>query len=373
MRTGISVRPAPRRRSLWSVLLLAAALPSGFAAEANPEDLLAAAETRLTAGDLDGAEAALGDLRRLVSATPEWDPDGTFSRRTIPRLESRLARLRSALEVLDTLYETRLREVGPPRVESEGDLLTACVEWAAATLRRIQKEGEEQMAAALPDLRDRAALVRTDRHARAERRLEAEVLRRMSEALEAELDRGLQGDQRSEALRTRLDVVKRSTVDLAVERDAMRKEMDRYQHRIDLLLQVVAELIASGSGPRPDVSEFDSDPIGNIFQRFLRSEQAEVESHPPVSAAERRFWKDRLRRHKNYNRILAAAGIASDQSGALAGLEASVKRVSPWAAGTSGATAAAWGVRIGLALLNGAAAWLGWWASRAGQAGTAGP
>jgi hypothetical protein len=392
-----------RNRSASDRLVLAVllALGTGFVASAtgpdpDPNELLETARGQLTAGDLDGAGKSLADLRGLLSVTPEWDPDGMFSDTLLPEMEGRLMRLRTTLAALDQLVAERQRTVRPPRAASEEDILPKFTDWARTTIRDIRAEAEARVAAGLPDPADRAILVRTGAYAAAQRRLEAVVLRRMAESLGRELDRILAEDERSDALKTRLDVVKRSTVDLAVERGRLRDELQECRDRIesersecsdrlemqreegrerlvecrqelDRYIQVLSDMLMEGEEASPEPAESESDPVGNVFASVLDHDLERLRSQTAHSPLERSRWRRSLSRYRHYNRVLASARVASDQGARIRTLEAAVNDIPVETVEPPVARGSAGRIWIPLAMLTLATALLGWWLGRRGR------
>jgi hypothetical protein len=393
------MRSRSARKSFSLAVLVAFGTGVVYAAAApgpDPNELFETARKRLAAGDLESAGSLLADLRQMVSTTPEWDPDGMFAGTLLPQMEARLGRLRMTLEDLQRLVEERQMTVRPPQAVSDDDILPKFTGWARTTIQEIRTEAEAMVAANLPDPADRAILTRTEDWATVERRLEAMVLRRMAESLQRELDRIFERDERSDAMQTRLDVVKRSTVDLAVERgqlqddlkecqDRLERERGEFRDQIDMqveegrenlvkcrqeldrYIRVLSEMLLDENEPAPDPEQYESDPVGSVFATVLEQDLQRLRTQQSQSPQELARWRRNLGRYRHYNRVLTSARVAADQGERIGTLEAALNEVPIEIEEPTGASTPIGRIWLPLAILTLATAVAGWWLGRRGR------
>lgn len=297
-----------------------------IAAGPDPYQLAGSARQHLIRGDLESADASLHELRELVSAVPEWDPDLYFSDRFLPQLEERLSDIREVIDHLDLLVAGRIQGLEPPPVGTGPETMELITNWARSAIHRIQAEVERTIAEELVQTEDRAALSRTREYAQIQDRLEREIMARLAEAAKEEVARLLAEDERRKALRTRLDVVKRGTLELAIAQEELREQVESYQDREDLHMEAIASLIQEDTAPPPDLRKFPSDPIGNVFSDLLDRNIATIAADGPSTEEEISSWRTNLARYRHYNRILTGVELASDQGSKIEALERSLNR-----------------------------------------------
>ncbi len=151
-------------------------------------------------------------------------------------------------------------------------------------------------------------------------------MERLTEAAKEEVVRLLAEDERANVLRTRLDVVKRSTLDLAIEQEELREQVESYQDRENLHLETMASLIQEDTAPPPDLEKFPSDPIGNVFSDLLDRSIEAIAADRPSTEEEISSWRANVARYRHYNRVLTGVELASDQGIKIDVLERSLNR-----------------------------------------------
>lgn len=294
--------------------------------EPDPYHLAGLARRHLARGELESTDASLRELNDLISAIPEWDPDLYFSDQVLPQLGKRLSDIREVLNHLDLLVAGRVRELEPPSTTTGLETMDLIANWARSAIHRIQAEVEATIAEELVRTEDRAALSQTREYAEIHEFLDGEIMARLTEAAKEEVTRLLAEDERANALRTRLDVVKRSTLDLAIEHEKLREQVESYQDRETLHLEAMASLIQEGTAPPPDMGEFPSDPIGNVFSNLLDRSIEAIAAESLSTEAEISSWRANVDRYRHYNRILSGVELASDQGSKIDALEMSLNR-----------------------------------------------
>lgn len=294
--------------------------------EPDPYQLAGSARRHLARGELESTDASLRELNDLISAIPEWDPDLYFSDQVLPQLGKRLSDIREVLNHLDLMVAGRVQDLDPPSAAAGLETMDLIAHWARSAIHRIQAEVDRTIAEELERAEDRAVLFRTREYAEIHELLDGEIMARLTEAAKEEVTRLLAEDERTNAIRTRLDVVKRSTIDLAIEQEKLREQVKSYQNRENLHLEAMASLIQEGTAPPSDLEEFPSDPIGNVFSDLLDRSIEAIAAESPSTEEEISSWRANVARYRHYNRILSGVELASDQGNKIDALERSLNR-----------------------------------------------
>lgn len=310
--------PAPL---LAGVLIAASAVLAGSSLEADPHELYDRARARLEAGHLDDAAALLQKLQALVAARPQWDPDGTFTRDLVPPLQARLVRLQAAAAALDAFRERALQEVRPPDFKQDLSTVKDYTRWATAEVARLRAERDALLAQRVPNPEDAALLMRTESYARTEQLLESDLLAKMSDAAGDDILGLLSGDPRLESVLTRFRQLKRDVIEASEERDRLQARLKESETRDAALLGVLEALL--GGETRT------SEPLdaGARLARIVLARRDALGDRKGLSDTERALLDADLERFRRANRLIVAAGIGSDQRGAIVRLDRAVARL----------------------------------------------
>jgi hypothetical protein len=212
------------------MLVLGATFVRGAPVEADPHDLYTSALNDLTRGDLQAADAALARLRAVIKASPQWDPEGVFSRELLPPLKARLKRLQGVARKLDA-FNTRAREqLQPPDPLKDTATVRNYTDWATSVIQRLRAERDAIISADLADPEDRAILMRTESYARTQRFLETDGLRRMADAAGDDILGLLAGDPNQESILLRFRQLKLELMQAVADRDRLSEELQRYKN-----------------------------------------------------------------------------------------------------------------------------------------------
>ncbi len=310
-----------------ALALLAALAPRAGAARTadDPHSLAAEAHDRLGRGDVDGAESSIARLRGLLASDPLWDPDGVFASRLLPDLEAGVARLRAAARDLDSL-PARMDEKHalPPRTEGSGDV-DAYVTWGRTVAAWIRAE-LERIEGSVAEGPERGALLQSRSHEGAARLLESRVLPAIQDVLAATAVDRLPADERIQALKSRLESIKREMVASSVERQSLKAELAGAMDELSVLRRRLIEFI--GYEPAgPEDSEAEGQPeLGAALSARLRSRMSEMRSLEKQTMLERMHRLEELERFRLAN-VLSVFDGARDLSGGIVALAAAIENV----------------------------------------------
>jgi hypothetical protein len=308
-----------------------AALAAASSIEADPHELYDRARARLEAGHLEEAAALLQKLQALVAARPEWDPDGTFTRDLVPPLQARLVRLEGAAAALDEFRDRALRDVQAPDFKQDLSTVKDYTHWATTEVARLRSERDALVAQRLPNPEDAALLMRTESYARTERLLEGDLLAKMSDAAGDDILGLLAGDPRLEAVLTRFRQLKRDLIEASEERDRLQARLLESESRDRALRAVLDAILADGVGtPAAPKKAGTADPeteaanAGARLSRVVLARRDALLHRRGLTDTERSLVEADLGRFRLVNRLIVAAGLGSDQRGAIARLERTV-------------------------------------------------
>lgn len=357
---------AVRRGVPWVIswILGLAVAPAVLAANADPHELYQVASDRLLNGNLEAAEVAAARLRHLVTRHPAWDPDGVFAEELLPSMSARLRRLRLAASELEEFTDRALKEIRPPEMAEEPDAVRAYTDWATSAIERLRRERDGLIAAGLPIPEDQAVLARTESYAKSEQLLETDILRRMTDAFQKEVETLEPEGRRWQTMHDRLEQIKKGMMESVLDRDRLRRQLEILRARTMTYQGALIGLVLEGSGPVPDEGAPQAGELGSIFSGRLDGELQKVRSGPSQSREEYVARQERLERYRLYNRVLTEAGLIDDQGERIQALSAAVAEAP--LEGSSGVTAPGPGRAYGplLALLAAAAVGFVWMVTR---------
>lgn len=355
-----------RRGIPWvlSWILGMAVAPAALAADADPHELYQVASERLLNGDLKAAEVAAARLGDLVARHPEWDPDGVFAEELLPSMAARLRRLRLAARELEEFTDRALKDIRPPEMVEDPDAVRAYTDWATSAIDRLRRERDGLIAAGLPVPEDQAVLARTESYARSEQLLETDILRRMTDAFQKEVETLMPEGRRWQTMHDRLEQIKKGMMESVLDRDRLRRQLEILQARTKAYQGALIGLVLEGSGPVSDDGAPPAGELGSVFSDHLDHELQRVRSGASLSRAEYIARQESLERYRLYNRVLTGAGLIDDQAERIQALAAAVAETP--LEGRSGVAAPGPGRAYGplLAFLAAAVVGLGWMVTR---------
>ena len=328
------------------LLIIAAGTPApGFAGDPDPHRLLEAARLHLENGNLDSAERSATRLADLIRRNPEWDPGSVYADDLLPEILDAVVRIRGTQAKIAALTEARLAETMPPEADRQTDLMAFYADWATREIGRFYKEWDQIIGEQLHSQEERASLVRTHGYLQTVQSLEASMLLKVADAGRKELhrineeiqkiskenlriieenDRLLVEIQRTDTIRSRLESVKRSTLDLALESDSFQDQLDGCREQMDNQLMVIAELIREESDlPAEPLPEGD-DPIDQVFSGILEDRIDSVRAMPSGTESEHRVTREKLQRYRHFNQVLTKGNLATDHVATIALIETSL-------------------------------------------------
>jgi hypothetical protein len=276
-------------------------------------------------GDIERAESTIGSLRDLLDAHPGWDPDGSFAKVLLPELEARMSRAQTAIAELNTLPERAREERSAPQSSEDPQDLAPYLGWATGRMDRT-RDHMNRIAETLPAGPERCAVVQSDSYARAAQLVETEILPDVTNSLQARVDGLLEGDERTRALKTRLDSLKREVVTSSVEREGLQVELETARAMHEAYQRALIEFI----GQDPDVAETptspDSDELAFVLAQRVRDRHAEVRTLEQQTLLERTLRLEELERLRLANTASVAEG-SQDIKGRIEALQAAVEGV----------------------------------------------
>jgi len=306
--------------------LLILGLPSGVASTADdPQSLFDEAREAFNGSDIEKAESTIESLRDLLDADPGWDPDGSFAKVLLPKLEARMSRTRAAIAELNTLPERAREERSAPQPSEDPQDLAPYLGWATGRVDRT-RDHMNRIAETLPAGAERCAVVQSESYARAAKLVETEILPDVTNSLQVRVDDLLDGDERTRALKTRLDSLKREVVTSSVEREGLQVELETARAMHDAYQRALIEFI----GQDPEVAEAsaspDSDELAFALALRVRDRHAEVRMLEQQTLLEKTLRLEELERLRLANAASIAEG-SRDITGRIEALQAAVERV----------------------------------------------
>jgi len=273
---------ADRRRlttGMPAALLLAGLLlarpPAGAATTPDPQSLLLEARQVLQHGDVEGARSSVAALRQVLQSDARWDPDGCFAERLLPDLEARIARLRTAIEQLESL-PARLREENTlpgsanDPADPESDLA-----WGELRVRWVLEQ-LDRIASTIPPGPERGALLQSAGYLRATELIGGEVLPELADSVRGRFDALGRGDERVRALKARMDALKREVIDGSVERERLEEQLEATRGNQDTYRQVLIEFIGDDPETAFEPSSQNLQGIGLALARRIREVWTDV-------------------------------------------------------------------------------------------------
>jgi hypothetical protein len=305
--------------------VLGSVLSAGAGAgEPDPHSIYHIIHQDLQRGDLESAAGNAAKLRELITRHPEWDPDRVFAKELLPPLAARLDQLRRAAAELDTFTRRALEAEIPPPIGDDLDPTRAYGDWAVATIDKLRAERDALIGSALPAADDRALLARTESYGRSQQLLDTEILRRMRQAVEKEIERRPQ-DRRLQTMHDRLDQIKKGVIASAVERDRVGAEMKGLRDKLKAYEDALLGLLLEGGAPASSPASADSGGIAPFFGELLDREIERTRSQAPRNRQESVDRRKNLERYRLFNRVLADAGLIDDQTERLDRLAAAIE------------------------------------------------
>jgi hypothetical protein len=297
------------------------------AAGPDPHQIYQITRQDLQRGDLEGAARNARKLRELITLHPEWDPDRVFARELLPPLAERLDHLRRAAAELEKFTRRALEAETPPSIAEDLDPARAYGDWAASTIDRLRAERDTLIRDALPAAEDQALLTRTESYAHSQALLDAEILRRMRQAAEKEVER-IPEKRRLQTMHDRLDQIKKGVIASAVERDRIGAEMKDLRAKVKAHESALIHLLADDAAPASSPTTADAD-IASFFGDQLDREIEAIRSQATRSHQESADLRKRLERYRLYNRVLTDAGLSVDQTERLDRLAEAMESPAP--------------------------------------------
>jgi hypothetical protein len=307
--------------TLGAILVLGATLVRGAPVEADPHDLYTAASNDLAGGDLAAADAALTRLRAVIRSSPEWDPEGVFSRELLPPLAARLKRLQSVAGKLDRFSERALQDLKPPNPLKDTSTVRNYTDWATSVVQRLRAERDHIVSDNLPRPEERAVLMRTESYARTQQILETDALRRMGSAAGDDILGLLAGDPNQESILLRFRTLKLDLMQAMADRDRLGGEVTKAGERHAALLRALAAVVTDGSRPDSKPGAEPSACVVEQFDRYLDAEQAALGARRSITSVEQVIVRADIDRYRRYKQGLAPVGIALDPGGRIEELE----------------------------------------------------
>ena len=317
--------PARRGALLAAALCLAAVLPaaSGLRAapvQADPHDLYLSAQTALSQGDLQAADAALTRLHALIASGPKWDPEGVFSKELLPPVQARLKRLEAVAGRLDAFNARAPRQLRPPDPLKVTSTVRNYTDWATSVIRTLRAERDAIVADALPTPEERAIASRTAAYAKSEQLLETDLLKGMADAAGDDILGLLAGDPNQESILLRFRQIKLELMQAVEERDRLNREIAKSGERQEALFRALGSVLAEGAPPEVKPDREPSACVVEQFDRFLDAERASLEGRSSLTEAEQERLGADLDRYRRYRQALAPASIVLDPGGKIEAL-----------------------------------------------------
>lgn len=352
--------PARNAVLLGVFVVLGATLLRGAPVVADPHDLYTAASNELTRGDLSAADAALARLRAIIRKSPQWDPEGVFSRELLPPLGARLKRLQSAATKLDQFSARALEDLKPPNPLKDTSTVRNYTDWATSVVQRLRAERDRIVSDSLAHPEEQAILRRTESYARTQRILETDALQRMGTAAGDDILGLVAGGPNEESILLRFRTLKLELMQAVADRDRLSGQIARSDERQAGLLRALGAVVSDGAPPEIRPGAEPSACVVEQFDRFLDAERATLGARRSIGATEQVIVRADLDRYRRYKQSLATIGITLDPGGRIEELERTAEAMS---IGDEAATVpSARGVRltaffVALALSTGLLAW----------------
>jgi hypothetical protein len=240
-------------------------------------------------------------------------------------------RLEGAAAALDDFRESALRDVQLPEFKQDLSTVRDYTHWATTEVARLRSERDALVAQHLPNPDDAALLMRTDSYARTERLLEVDLIAKMSDAAGDDILGLLSGDPRLESVLTRFRQLKRDLIEASEERDRLQARLQESESRDRALLEVLDAILGDGVGtagaPKKAGAAGPETEPANTGARLSRAVLAKRDTllhRRGLTDTERALVEADLGRFRVANRLIVAAGLGSDQRGAIARLERTV-------------------------------------------------
>jgi hypothetical protein len=320
--------PARNAVPLGAILLFGASLLRGAPVVADPHDLYMAASNELTRGDLPAAGAALARLRAVIRSSPQWDPEGVFSRELLPPLEARLKRLQGVAGKLDRFSARALEDLKPPDPLKDTSTVRTYTDWATSVVQRLRTERDRIVSGELARPEERAILMRTESYARTQRILETDALRQMGTAAGDDILGLLAGDPNQESILLRFRTLKLELMQAVADRDRLGGEIAKSDVRQAALLRALGAVVSDGAQTVIKPGAEPSACVVEQFDRFLDAERATLGARRSITSAEQVIVRADLDRYRRYKQALATVGITLDPGGRIDELEQTIESIS---------------------------------------------
>jgi len=310
---------------LW---ILGAAVSSGdLAADLDPDQIYQNTCKQLQSGDLKAAGAGANRLRDLITRHPAWDPDGVYKLELLPSVEAQILRLEKTAQELGNFTDRALKNTPPPEISVGQDPVRAYGDWATSTIDRLRHERDRLIAAMLPASADQAILAKTESYARSQHLLETDILRRMNEAVEKEVEILMPEDRRWQTMHGRLDQIKKGMMESVLDRDRLQRQLEDLQTRTKAYEGALIGLVLEASGSTSGVEAPRAGDPGSLFSSRLYRELEALRSESSQTRAEYLTRQGSLEQYRRFNRVLTAAGLLDDQSEQIRALEKVVEAI----------------------------------------------
>jgi hypothetical protein len=305
--------------ALLHVLILPVQAGTGQMQAEDPYLLLEEINSHLEGGLIKAAGESLDHLKLLMAASPGWDPDGTFSQRLVPDLEHRIGRLRLASDQLDKLYREDWANTKIPDTLLAGGDVRRYLNWSTDTVYRL-RERRDTIVNELGPV-EKASLYEASAYDRIQTVLETGLVQRAHEFTREVVKRIGKEDERVRALRTRLENLKRDTVDLVAQREQLVQELDMSREKIEQYLNALSAMVTEGVGAPSDGTIPEAQQVDEVFFTLLNRRIEVMQAATTQSSAEKEARQEAVGRYRYYNRVLVRAGLVNDQEPSIATLE----------------------------------------------------